>query len=409
MPLILHTLLRTVGVLTFILSLQPTTQVESADKVDTSQVPGVVITHSPASSGRYIGSPSLAILPNGDYVASHDFFGPGTKFKTKGRTCVFRSEDRGENWQQVAEVVGAFWSNLFVHNDALYMLGANRQHGMIVIRRSDDGGHSWTTPEDADSGLITESGAYHTAPMPMVIHNGRIWRAFEDSSNGTRWPTRFQAMMISAPVDADLLKRSSWQLSTVVRGDKSWLDGKFVGWLEGNAVVTPNDEIVNILRLQVFRGGVAAIVHVDETGKTSSFEPERGFIRFPGAAKKFTIRFDPETKSYWSLVNWVAPQDEGGNAGSIRNTLLLICSRDLKDWEHRSVILHHPDTKKHGFQYVDWRFDGNDMIAVSRTAFDEGLGGAHNAHDANFMTFHRIENFRKRTMDDSVDMQRSKK
>jgi hypothetical protein len=31
---------------------------------------------------------------------------------------------------------------------------------------------------------------------------------------------------------------------------------------------------------------------------------------------------------------------------------------------------------------------------LSRTAFDDGLGGAHNAHDANFLTFHRIENIR---------------
>lgn len=39
-------------------------------------VPGVIIDHSPASSGRYVGSPSLAVLPDGTYVASHDFFGP---------------------------------------------------------------------------------------------------------------------------------------------------------------------------------------------------------------------------------------------------------------------------------------------------------------------------------------------
>jgi len=37
--------------------------------------PGVVIDHSPAASGIYIG-PSLAVLINGDYVASHDEFGP---------------------------------------------------------------------------------------------------------------------------------------------------------------------------------------------------------------------------------------------------------------------------------------------------------------------------------------------
>ena len=34
--------------------------------------PGTVIHHSPAASGLYIGSPSICILPNGDYLATHD-------------------------------------------------------------------------------------------------------------------------------------------------------------------------------------------------------------------------------------------------------------------------------------------------------------------------------------------------
>jgi hypothetical protein len=49
---------------------------ETPAKPDLARVPGVVIDHVPATSGLYIGSPSLAILPKGDYVASHDFFGP---------------------------------------------------------------------------------------------------------------------------------------------------------------------------------------------------------------------------------------------------------------------------------------------------------------------------------------------
>ena len=66
-------------------------------------VPGVVIDHSPASSGIYIGSPSLAVLPDGDYVASHDFFGPGS---SNNRTAVFRSRDRGQSWGKLAELEG---------------------------------------------------------------------------------------------------------------------------------------------------------------------------------------------------------------------------------------------------------------------------------------------------------------
>ena len=33
----------------------------------------------------------------------------------------------------------------------------------------------------------------------------------------------------------------------------------------------------------------------------------------------------------------------------------------------------HPDVKNHGFQYVDWLFEGDDLIAACRTAFDDDL------------------------------------
>src|SRR5207245_592923 len=56
-----------------------------------SKVPGVVINHSPASSRQYIGSPGLATLPGGEYVVSHDFFGPGS---THDRTLVFASRNQ---------------------------------------------------------------------------------------------------------------------------------------------------------------------------------------------------------------------------------------------------------------------------------------------------------------------------
>jgi len=107
-------------------------------------VPGVVVSHLPASSGRYVGSPALAVLPNGDYVATHDEFGPKSGEEKAGVTRVFRSTDRGATWKRIATVRGAFWSGLFVHRGALYLMGTDRQYGRVVIRRSGDGGATWT-------------------------------------------------------------------------------------------------------------------------------------------------------------------------------------------------------------------------------------------------------------------------
>jgi hypothetical protein len=187
---------------------------ETVSSVQAPQVLGVIVDHIPASSGLYIGSPSIAILTNGDYLVSHDYFGPQSAEFELARSAIFHSTDRGATWKKTAEIQGAFWSTLFVHHGAVYLLGTDRHHGNVVIRRSFDGGKS---------------------------------------------------------------------------------------------------------------------------------------------------------------------------------------SANLHDWENRGIVLHHQDSVRHAFQYVDWLFDGQDLIAACRTAYDDAEGGAHSGHDANFLTFHRIVNFRSRS------------
>jgi hypothetical protein len=193
---------------------------------------------------------------------------------------------------------------------------------------------------------------------------------------------------MSAREDADLLDAESWTTSNRL----AWGDWPlYGGWLEGNVVVAPDGKLVNILRVHEPKaGGKAAIVQISADGRRVSFDPATGFIDFPGGCKKFTIRLDPRTKRYWSLTNWIPDRYRGGNAERTRNTLALVSSKNLHRWEVRAVVLEHADVVQSGFQYVDWLFDGEDLIAVSRTAF----GDAHNCHDANYFTFHRIVGFR---------------
>ena len=91
----------------------------------------------------------------------------------------------------------------------------------------------------------------------------------------------------------------------------------------------------------------------------------------------------------------ITPEFAGMDAGSVRNTLVIKSSSDLKNWSVHKVLFHHPDVLKHGFQYIDWQFDGKDIIFLSRTAYDDEFGGADNYHNANYLTFHRIKNFRR--------------
>jgi hypothetical protein len=300
-------------------------------------------------------------------------------------------------------VNGIYWASLFVHRNAAYIMGTSRYHGDVVIIKSTDGGRTWSMPKDTQSGILLTGAKYHCAPVPLVVHRGRIWRAMEDAMGPGGWGGHFRAFMMSAPANADLLRAESWGCSNRLARGADWLGSQFNGWLEGNAVETPDGQIVNILRVDYQpKGGKAAVVHLSGDGTTATFDPSSDFVDFPGGCKKFTIRRDRKTGTYWGLSNYVPPRHRGGNPERTRNTLALVRSDNLREWSVRCIVLYHPDPTRHGFQYVDWLVDGDDVIAASRTAYDDGLGGAHNQHDANYLTFHRLRNFRELTMRDSV-------
>ena len=157
----------------------------------------------------------------------------------------------------------------------------------------------------------------------------------------------------------------------------------------------PNGDIWNILRFNSTPlVDKAAIVKVSDDGKSISFDPTTGFIQFPGGMTKFTLRRDPVTKLYLTLSNNNTDTTWPGQ----RNVLSLYVSDDLIHWHHKKTLIeddlglpHEESLRQTGFQYVDWQFDGEDIICIVRVAYD----GAHNFHDANRITFHKLENFRK--------------
>ncbi len=375
--------------------------------LSTVKVPGKILGHKKGSEQIYLGSPSIVALPNGHLLASNDFFGPNNAARVDGKsvTRIYRSQDNGESWEVLTDLIGQFMSSLFVHNGEAYILGLSGNEGNIIIRKSTDDGNSWTTPTDETNGII-KTGKYHTAPTPIIVHGGRLWKAMEDTNGAIQtWPKKFRALMISAPVNDNLLLASSWLSSNALSYDSSYLGGYFYGWLEGNAAVTPNGELVNILRVQTFdkQRERIAIVKVNNSGTTASFNAATDFKDFPGGGKKFTIRYDSLSNKYFTLSNYVPDAYKGINSlDKVRNTLALCSSSDLLSWTVDSIVLSHPDTLYHGFQYVDWQFAGNDIIAVSRTAFDDGIGGANTYHNNNYLTFHKILNFRGNNTTESL-------
>ena len=368
-------------------------------------------TQNPATF-TYLGSPSLVCLNDRLFLASHDYFGPGCPRNQDGAqhlTSIYRSEDAGQNWTNLGHISGAFWSTLFQLESSLYLLGTSAEYGSVVIRRSQDAGFTWTHPQDDRSGLLLRGGPgneppnYHCAPVPVLVSGGRIYRAFENfrpTTENTRWfAPDFLSFVISCPLDADLLDARNWTVSNALPFKKEWCPPAWSsmdcpGWLEGNILEDPRGKLVNILRLHSDPlWDRAACIHLSPEGERARFDPSDGLLEFPGGKSKFTIRRDPETDIYLTLSN--ANLDQA--APTNRSVLSWHASLDLQTWHCLGILLQDDGSvptsqaaAKVGFQYVDWQFCGDDLVYLVRTAY----GGAHNFHDSNRITFHRLKNFR---------------
>lgn len=384
-----------------------TTTIIYGDKITVSEVmqpPGTVIAKVAHLKKESVTNPAILVLPNGDYLVACS--GVFVKSGEKSGVTYFCSKDKGKTWKVLSENNGYIsFYNLFMHDDVLYSMGTEGWGGNsrnVIIRRSDDGGISWTFPRDFLSEGVIKCGKFSTAPVPVVIYNGRIWRAMETGVKG-EVP---RAFVMSAPIDSNLMKAESWVSTNGIAFNSEWFDKKLVvkQWVEGNVVIAPNGKLVDVIRVDNWTNGNMAAILTVEDSNTLVFNPKEDIINFPGGGKKFTIRYDTISGKYWAMTNPVFEQDKkkkhsgiykkGVPCGLIRNNLALICSSDLRHWEIKDTLIISDNPFFHGFQYADWQFDGKDIVAVLRTAFDEERGLPKRQHDANFLTFMRLCNFR---------------
>ena len=374
-----------------------------ADKIrvaETEQMPGTVIVRTPEFRAVSISNPNIIIASDGSYLAA-------CSNSVKGRgTDIFRSTDKGKTWGKWSK--GYYPINfftLFEYRGRMYMIGVWTKKGHIIICESEDMGRSWTFPSDEDDIGVLFKGRYHSAPVPVVSHDGRLWRSFETDEEGEQR----RSFVISCKEGADLMNSSNWVMTNELDYDSNWKTmcdgGTFRQWIEGCLVKTSEGELVNVIRVDEHEvGRTAAIIHVSSRKKIS-FNPNTDIIELPGGGKKFTIRYDSESGKYWALVN---PADEhsmreqhggiyakGIHAGLVRNRLALISSTDLRNWTEERTIIESDNPFFDGFQYADWQFDGEDLIAVIRTAMEEERGLPQRQHDANMLVFVRVKDFRE--------------
>lgn len=360
----------------------------------TGEAEGTVVNYLHADdpyysfSGRYLCSPSLVRHPEGFLLASMDLFAGE---HPQNLTLIFRSNDNGETWHYVSELMPCFWGKMFVHKGELYMLACSTEYGDLLIGKSLDGGKTFSAPVTLLRGSNGKHGndGVHKNPQNIFIHKGRIYNTFEWGS----WANKkfcHAAMVMSCDVNDDLLAPESWSFTEPVRftqfapeiGDLP----DCTMTIEGTLALDPNGRLLNIMRFGKY--GHILAYEVDVQNREAPLKYSH-IIPFEANFSKFTIKYDKESGRYYSIASRLYENCESW----ARNLLSLMVSDDLNNWRVACDLIDYraEDPQKHGFQYVDFEIEGDDIIYLCRTA----LNNPHNYHDANYSTFHRIKNFRK--------------
>lgn len=339
-----------------------------------------------AFSGNYLCSPSIVKHPDGYLLASMDVFGIGTP---QNLTLIFRSDDDGETWHYVSELMPCFWGKLFIHKGEIYMLGCSTEYGDLLIGKSTDGGKTFTAPVCLLRGSNGKAGkpGVQQSPENVISYKGRLWHAIEWGSWSNTDYT-FASIIMSCDENDDLLDPENWSFTEPRKfahfaPELEYLPMKAMA-IEGTLAVSPDGKLLNIQR---FAKEGSVLTYEVNTEDPEAIQTYYGLIDFTAGCSKFTIRQDEVSGNYYS----VATRFYDTNYYA-RNLLSLMRSKDLVTWEVACDLydFRDRDQKFVGLQYVDFQFDGDDIIYLCRTA----LNGADSFHNANYSTFHRIKNFR---------------
>lgn len=360
----------------------------------TAQTIGIVVNYlhpddeAYAFSGRYLCSPSFVRHPDGYLLASMDVF---NHKDSQNLTLIFRSDDDGATWHYVSELMPCFWGKMFIHKGELYMLSCSTEYGDLLIGKSTDGGKTFCAPVCLLRGSNGKNGhdGVHKNPQNIMRHNGRIYETLEWGA----WANEefcHAAMVMSCDENDDLLIPENWSFTEPKKFDPhdapelSELPERTTT-IEGTLVISPEGKLLNIMRFG--RNGYAICYEVDQK------DPEAQLkyyccMRFDAHLSKFMIKYDAISGKYFTIADYIYDYSRR----YARNLVCLMVSDDLQEWNVVSKLVdkREEDWQYAGIQYVDFEFEGDDILCLCRTALNQ----PHNYHDANYSTFHRLENFR---------------
>ena len=347
-----------------------------------------VVFHN-ADRNVYIEASGLVRLPDGTLVAVVPVVPSETKGGWAARpsiTHILNSTDGGRTWVRLAQ--RPFYNAApWVHDGALYLFGF---HAGTVYRNDDlfllcsrDAGASWTDP------VMLFKGHYWNCHTGMVQRKDRVYWALCEfyGSEGTspRSPRVIAGDLTGNPLDP-----KAWRISN--RPEYPGMPGSFYARQGGNDFAEPwlEHSVIEVQsRLRVIcrvKNGTAlmnmcAVLDLQDDGTSLDLSFTQ-FHSMPGGHLKFSIIYDEVSQLFWTPAN---PGTQYGD----RRYLMLLHSLDGLNWLHAGCIAA-ARTLRQSFMYGYCMVDGDDMLVCSRTS-----SGADGMHNADYATFHRIENFRQ--------------
>ncbi len=409
----------------------------------------VAVATSPDPETIWYYDPYVLALPGGRLIGGYSIGGSGADEYCKKNgwidedgkpqnAVVMTSDDHGQTWTERAHY--RMWhQRAFEAGGHIYILGHMND---LRIMRSDDNGETWTEPVQ-----LTEGQTWHQSAVGYWKANGNIYivmeRRLDRDIKG--WQVANVApVLMRASLRADLLKRESWTFaselvfmdfvdqskinyvgipylptnptSSYIITEKPRRGMAPMGWLETNVVQVmdpnhiwfdPTGHTFHLLgRCNTGGTNIATLCKVVENpdgSMTTMLEQAPSgkdmlFIPLPGGQMKFYVLYDKKTQLYWLLSSqstdsmidvkkmdprrWNLPNQE-------RHRLVLHFSRNLYDWCFAGVVAIGPDMNA-ARHYACMDIDGDDLVIMSRSGDEH----AHDAHNGDLTTFHRVKNFR---------------
>ena len=356
----------------------------------------------------YVEGPGLVRLDDGTLLAAVPVV-PREKWSEERRldhsvVHILSSSDGGNTWKALSDL--PYYSAApWVDHGTLYLFAnkpgiGKKRNADLLLLKSVDSGRTWSAP------VTLATGYFWNCHTGMVQRGQRIYWAVDDMSFGMNRGPR----LVAGDLSGDPMKPEAWRISAPVPFPgvpKSMSNPTFEAqpsqYLEPN-VIEVNGHLTVLTAVKIKRptvSGLCGVMDATDDGKTLELKFNR-FNAMPGGQLKFCVIHDDASQLFWATANlpvdsedalgWSKSNEERGLhkvGANDRRFLMLSYSVDGFNWFPAGCVAQAGKLSQ-SFMYARPVIDGNDLAIISRSSIK-----APNQHDADYATFHRIENFRQ--------------